>query len=180
MPLISFLLSGLRCRGWARWVRCLPLLALLLGAGEARALCVGACSCNVSAPPLSFGSINPLSSSPTEATTSVRVACGGIASLAVSLRVDLSVGGGSGYTGRRMSNGSGGNLAYNVYTDSAHTQIWGDGLSGTQYALAGILLNILGLADPIYIHAYGQVPGSQTTVKPGTYTDTLSVTLTYF
>jgi spore coat protein U-like protein len=43
-----------------------------------------------------------------------------------------------------------------------------------------VLLNALGTSTPQDYTVYGRIPGPQTSVAPGAYSDSLVVTLTYF
>lgn len=63
-------------------------------------------------------------------------------------------------------------LTYNLFTDAAHTTVWGDGTRGT--------IVITGTAnDSTMIHTvYGQVPANQD-LSPGRYTDRIDVTVEF-
>lgn len=161
--------------------RGLAVLALsLLLAGPAHAVCVPVlCSCTVSTTPVAFGNYSPLAFGNTDSTGSIKIGCGGVAGLLIPYNIALSAGGGGSYAGRRMANGAK-TLSYNLYTDSSYTTMWGDGSASTQIISAGVTLDVLGLA-PLQTHwIYGRLPGRQLTAVPGSYSDTISVTLTYF
>lgn len=154
------------------------LLALGLAAGGAQALCLGpVCSCSVSTTPVAFGSHNPLGGA-TDSTGSVRVNCGGLAGLLIPYRIDLSTGGGASYSARRMSSGAN-TLAYNLYSDPTRSTVWGNGIGGSASVNAAVLLDVLGLS-PLQTHTvYGRIPSGQTSAVPGSYADTITVTITY-
>ena len=76
-------------------------------------------------------------------------------------------------------NGGANQLAYNLYTDNTYLTAWGDGSGGSQSVSSGILLDVLGLSPQQTHWIYGRIPGSQTTVAPGSYIDTITVTVTY-
>jgi spore coat protein U-like protein len=61
-------------------------------------------------------------------------------------------------------------LGYNLYTDAARTQVWGDFFNGgtIQVAPAG---------TPARLDVYGRIPAGQN-VATGSYTD--SITVTFF
>lgn len=161
------------------WFALMLLLWASLAAAPAHALCVGVCSCGVTTSNLLFGNINPLQSSNTDSTGSVTVSCGGVVGLLVPVTVDLSKGSGTSFANRSM--GSGANrLRYNIYADSARTQVFGDTTNSTVDGGGFISLNALGLGPTVTVNLYGRVWGSQTTVVPGTYADSLTVTLTYY
>lgn len=161
--------------------RCLVALILgLLFAAPASALCIpGVCTCTVSTTSVAFGNYSPLAFGNTDSTGSIKVGCGGVVGLLIPYNVAISAGGSGSYTDRRMSNGAN-SLHYNLYTDSSYSTLWGDGSSATQIISWGVTLDVLGLA-PLQTHwIYGRIPGRQLTAVPGSYTDTISVTLTYF
>ncbi len=159
----------------------LVLLLTLLGwCGPARALCLPAlCSCGVTTTHVAFGSYNPLAFGNTDSTGSVRVQCGGVAGLLIPFNLAISAGGGGSYAGRRMSSG-GNTLSYNLYTDASYTTIWGDGSAASQIVSSGVTLDVAGLSPAQTFWVYGRIPGRQLTAVPGSYADTINVTLTYF
>ena len=159
----------------------LVLLLTLLGwCGPARALCLPAlCSCGVTTTNVAFGSYNPLAFGNTDSTGSVRVQCGGVAGLLIPFNLAISAGGGGSYAGRRMSSG-GNTLSYNLYTDASYTTIWGDGSAASQIVSSGVTLDVAGLSPAQTFWVYGRIPGRQLTAVPGSYADTINVTLTYF
>jgi spore coat protein U-like protein len=147
-------------------------LLMLLVPTMARA----AVTCTASATAVAFGVYNPFFGSPLDTTGTVTVTCSTTFIDLVSYTVSLSRGGGSSYAGRRMNSGSN-LLSYQLYTDAARSQIWGDGSGGTSTnAYSGILI-----FTPITnTHTvYGRIPAAQTTVIPGSYTDTITVTVSY-
>lgn len=159
----------------------LALLLMLLGwTGPAHALCLPAvCSCGVTTTSVAFGSYNPLAFGNTDSTGSIKVSCGGVAGLLIPFNIAISAGGSASYTNRRMSSGAR-TLAYNLYTDASYSAVWGDGSSATQLINAGVLLDALGLSPAQTFWIYGRIPGRQLTAVPGVYSDTISVTLTYY
>lgn len=152
------------------------LLALPL---QASALCSLMCSCSASTTPVSFGVYNPLSASPLDSAGNVRVSCGGVAGLLVPYQIALGQGvNSSNFSPRKMASGAN-RLQYDLYTDSAHTSIWGNGINeGTQTVPGSITIVLLG---PTYQDhtIYGRIPGSQTTLRAGSYNDVVIVTVTY-
>jgi len=71
---------------------------------------------------------------------------------------------------RKMSQGSE-RITYGLYQDSGRTQPWGDAAGINTAAATGS-----GLAQTFSV--YGRVP-AQSTPSPGTYTDTVVVTVSY-
>lgn len=85
----------------------------------------------------------------------------------------IALNGGQNATGgqRRMVN-SGAYVTYNLYQDSGRTQPWGDG------GATGTVLSGTGTGNSEEVVVYGRVP-AQTTPSPGTYSDTVQVTITW-
>ena len=123
-------------------------------------------SCTTSATTLAFGNVT---FSTVNSTSTVTVNC----TRSASFTVTLSTGNGGSFSPRQMSSGTN-HLNYNIYADSARTQIWGSGASGT-VANSGSTPNGGGTVN---FTAYGQVP-AQSSAAPGSYTDTITVTVTY-
>ncbi len=151
---------------------------LMLLSSQASALCTVTCSCVVSTTNVVFGTINPLSLSNTDSAGNVAVTCGGVAGLLIPLQVDISKGSGASYASRTMSYGTS-KLSYNLYQDSGYSMVFGDASSGTVDSSASITIAAIGYAT-VNFPVYGRVFGAQTTMVPGPYSDTISVTLTYY
>jgi spore coat protein U-like protein len=92
--------------------------------------------------------------------------------------VKLSKGGSNSYAPRQMKSSSNNTLNYNLYTDAARTSIWGDGTSDTTFVSDASLLTLLGHVVREY-DVYGRILANQQTTPPGTYNDTITVTVTY-
>lgn len=124
-------------------------------------------SCTVSATTLDFGSKGLLDTN-VDAANQINVTC----SSAVPYTVGLN-GGSSGATDpsqRKMTLGAA-QVTYGIYRDAARTQPWGNTIGSD--TVAGI-----GTGSVQVLTGYGRVP-MQTTPAPGTYTDTVVVTVTY-
>ena len=93
-----------------------------------------------------------------------------------NVSVSFSTGASGSYTTRTMTNGTG-SLNYNLYADAAHTQILGDGTNGTQTYQATLSTSFFGPVQGSFT-AYGLIPAQQN-VPPGTYNDTVVITLTF-
>lgn len=148
--------------------------ALLPARAEAACSPLSLCSCTVTATGVSFGNYNVLTTTPNDATGTVRVTCILLLDLAGSFTVDLSTGASGSYAARTLRNGAN-NLSYNLYTDAARAQLWGNGTGGSNRVVqnfAGLLL-----VDRSYT-VYGRIPARQN-VRPGSYSDTIIVTVTY-
>lgn len=91
----------------------------------------------------------------------------------VSYTIRLGTGQGLTYLPRAMP-GPGADLAYNLYVDMGRSIVWGDGSGGTQ-TVAGTVPVGGGANHP----AFGRVPGGQSAVEPGLYTDSVTVTVEF-
>lgn len=126
-------------------------------------------SCYLSTTPVNFGSATSLGSALT-ASGGINIAC----TMSDSYTIKLNAGSTSGasLTDRRMQ-GPGSNVAhYQLYTSGSHASIWGDGTAGTSTVTG------TGNATQQSYTVYGQVQ-SQATPAPGSYSDTITVTVTY-
>ncbi|MGZ5826929.1 MAG: Csu type fimbrial protein [Xanthobacteraceae bacterium] len=124
-------------------------------------------TCSVSASNVNFGSAGVLRSA-LDATGQVSIVCTSLAPYTVALN-----GGNSAATDpaqRKMSMG-GEQITYGLYRDSGRTQAWGDsdGVNTVGNTGSGLTQNLT---------VYGRVP-AQTTPSPGTYSDTVVVTVSY-
>lgn len=123
-------------------------------------------ACTVSATSHAFGVIDPLVAVDHDSTSSVSVSCDTLTSYSVS----LSAGAGT-YGNRELVSGSDA-LMYNLYDDAARSRVWGDG--------SGTTVTVNGSADSggTTHSVYGRVP-HQPTAVPGSYSDSITVTVTY-
>jgi len=159
-----------------RRIRNVALAASMLSAaGAAQAgtgqTCTSLLCVTVIAGDLAFGNYAPLSALVTDSTSTVtiqaRLILGG-APTAISYTVGLGTGAGT-VAQRKMTSGAN-ELNYNLYTDAARGTVWGGGsVSGSTSAITGNASHTV----------YGRIPASQTTVVPGTYADTIVVTVTF-
>jgi len=127
-----------------------------------------AASCTInSASTLNFGSQGVLIAAVNQ-TSTVQVQC----TNTTPYNIGLDAGGGTGATVavRKMTSGAN-TVNYSLYTDTGHTTVWGNTV-GTDTVAA------IGSGASQSYTVYGQVP-AQTTPAPGTYTDTVTVTVTY-
>jgi len=124
-------------------------------------------ACTVSATNIDFGNTGLLTSN-IDATSSVDVTC--TSALPYDVGLDGGLSGATDPTMRIMTLSSE-NVTYGLYRDSARTLPWGDTI-GTDTA-AGT-----GSGSSQALIVYGRVP-TQSTPTPGTYTDTVVVTVTF-
>ncbi len=73
-------------------------------------------------------------------------------------------------TNRLLAGPSGATLPYQLYSDSGHTTVWGNA--------TGSWVSGTGNGSAQAINVYGQILGAQLPA-PGTYTDTVTATITY-
>jgi spore coat protein U-like protein len=128
--------------------------------------------CTVSATTLNFGSsIDPtVAAVPVDASTSMTVLCTNTTVYSVALNAGVNAGGGSNFSSRTIKNGTH-TLGYQLYLDSLRSTVWGDGTASSVVPGVGIGTNQT-------LTIYGRLP-SLTGAVPGTYTDTVTVTVTY-
>ena len=123
-------------------------------------------ACTVAATALAFGTYN--SASAVNASSTVTVTC--VSSTAYTSDLDAGRNGAlnGASTTRSMAAGAA-RLNYNLYQDAALSTVWA---TGTGSNVAGTA----NLAQTTTV--YGNVPSGQTST-PGSYTDTVNVTVTY-
>jgi spore coat protein U-like protein len=136
-------------------------------------------TCTVSSTAAAFGNYAPAPGAATAVSTTatVTVVCNpGVVTLTESYTIALSIGGGSSFALRSMG-GATPRLRYQLYRDSADTQIWGDGTAGTYTVADSYQLGIVFPVTRTYT-AYGVI-AANTLAAVGMYTDTIILTLTY-
>ena len=130
-------------------------------------------SCTVTGGTINFGSaIDPTSASvPIDASTNLTVICSNTTPYSVALNAGTNAGGASNFSARAVKNGIK-TLGYQLYSDTLHSIIWGDGTS-----LSAVTPGV-GTGSNQTLTVYGRLP-SVTGAIPGTYSDTVTVTVTY-
>jgi spore coat protein U-like protein len=154
----------------------IPLRLICALACASHAAAASALQCNVHAPPVNFGQYDTLNAL-APAPVFIRVRCHGRGRASVSAA--LSTGSGS-YATRTMHNRKGETLDYNLYVDTAHTQVAGDGSFGSA-KLGPALIDLSGKnrVQTVSFPLYPYLPARQN-VGAGRYTDTpIVVTLDY-
>lgn len=158
-------------------------LLLVLGGAFAPLGSARAAGCSVSSTGLAFGPYQPLNlpgRPPSPALTSnasISVGCTGIVgggSYTLSLGPSTA-GPGDRISTRYLANPSGGgDMAFNVYTNASYSTIWGDGITG------GVVGGSIPAGDSNQMIAvYGRIPAGQNTLRTGSFSGTMTVTLTY-
>lgn len=157
--------------------RLLVSLGLLAVAGLAHA------GCSVSSSGLAFGTYQPLTftgkltSADVTSHASISIVCTGVVTgggYTIALGPSTA-GTGDRISTRYLANSNGGdNMRFNVYTNATYTTVWGDGNVG------GLLGGSIPAGDSNQSHAvYGKIPAGQNTLKAGSFTGSVTVTLTY-
>ena len=151
----------------------LSLAVMLLAIAGAQAACIVS---TVSTSAVAFGSFNPLAGQSADTTGTISVTCTGVALTTASYTITIASGLGS-FAARKMVSGSD-NLTYNLYKDSAFTQVWGDG-SGSTFTVSASVTIPLSLSITTNYVVYSRIASGQNTAKAHTYADSLLVTVTY-
>lgn len=149
--------------------RILLLTCLLLGSVLLRAA-----SCGLSTPGLSFGAVDVLSRAPRDSSTSITVTCTGSGGELVSYTITSSL---ADYSGtRKLTNGRD-TLRYNIFVDGSRTAVFGDGTNGS--TVIGDSITLAGSQTQNVQSLFARMEGNQNTLPPGTYVDTLILTVSY-
>lgn len=145
----------------------------LICSAPSYALCL-LCTCTASAQTINFGTYTI--SAQDAVTGTFTVGCTAILALSATVTVSAATGSSGSYTNRTLTKGTS-SLNYNLYTTSAYSTVWGDGTSGTSTMNQ---TQAIGLLTTTFFNfpVYGRIPALQD-VAPGTYTDSLIVTVTY-
>jgi spore coat protein U domain-containing protein, fimbrial subunit CupE1/2/3/6 len=120
-----------------------------------------------SASTLSFGTQGVLSAN-VDQTSTIQVQCTDTTTYTIGL--DAGTGVGATVATRKLT-GGGSTINYSLYTNSGRTSVWGTTIGSDTVASTGT-----GAAQSFTV--YGRIP-AQTTPTPATYTDTITVTVTY-
>lgn len=141
---------------------------------------VQATTCTASLSDLNFGSVDPFSGN-VDVTGTVTYGCTKPVAELLTLLVLICINIGDGSQGdgtlspRRMNDGSGNYLNFNLYSDIARTVIWGH----SSHAFPAVeVTDTFGLLATTSIggtrQIYGRIPAGQTTLVPGSYTNLFS------
>lgn len=125
-------------------------------------------NCNVWATTLDFGTFGLLNSNITSNSSPISVQCSRGTPYQIGL--DAGLNGNGDINARKMVKGAN-SITYQLYRDSAMTQVWGNTLNTNTVAGTGNGI-------PVDIPVYAEVP-VQTTPPAGTYQDTVVVSVTY-
>jgi spore coat protein U-like protein len=135
-----------------------------------------ACTCTVNATDMAFGNVQPISGAPADAVSDVQVSCTGIADVLPVVTASVNGGVNGTIADRQMKSGAN-ILHYNLYDSASHSTIVGQGAGGFPVlTISGGVVTIGAWSRTANL--YGRIP-STPTAKPGSYTDTITVVLTY-
>lgn len=126
-------------------------------------------NCVVTASPMAFGTLANLGTANIDTSATVSLACTPDAAYDVSMDLGLNASGSQ----RRLVNGADAAqlIPYGLYTDANRTNAWGNAVGST---VAGTAVN--GTAT---LTAYGRIPSTAAAVTAGSYSDTVTVTVTF-
>jgi len=131
--------------------------------------------CNVSATSVAFGAYDVFSQVPLDSTGTVTVSCDEVPPPDPVISIGPS-GNSGGFFPRKMRRAGGADtLDYNLFLDPSMSRVWGDGTGGTMTVQ---LKNVHRQKPPVVTTIYARVPPRQN-VSVGTYSDTLTVTITW-
>lgn len=131
--------------------------------------------CSVITTPLSFGNYTITDPTPLDVQGAISLNCTqSIINFVMHLRLDQGMNPAAGSTAaaprRRMTDGSGNLLRYDIYRNAARTQVWGNTIGSAYFPGLG--------PYPMLVPVYGRIPALQH-VEPGTYVDTVVATLVF-
>lgn len=152
--------------------RAVVALMMLIGISMADAATVQSCTVNNST--VNFGIYSPLDAANDDNNAgSVQISCKVNGNGTAPVDVALGVSGGT-MGQRRLQSGTS-FLAYNLFTSPSYTTVWGDGTGGS--ALQSVALTKT--LETMSWVLYGRIPAGQLNAAPGTYTDTIQVTVSW-
>lgn len=137
--------------------------------------------CTVSSSGLAFGAYQPLTfagkltSVDKTSDATISLSCTGIVTGgSYSIALGPSTVGNS-MSPRYLANPQGApHLAFNVYREATYSTVWGDGTGG------GMIAGTIPAGDSIQSHTvFGRMPGGQSSLRVGSYSGTLLMTVTY-
>jgi spore coat protein U-like protein len=168
----------------------IPLMGILAGllAGEPGVAQAGTATANLSVSIIITAActINPatLIFAPTPGTSLLTTAVNGSSTVSVTCTggspYSIAMDNGSNASGSQRRMISGANfLSYNLYVDAAHVFPWTTAPSASSCTTAGDCYLGTGNGSAQSINIYGVVPTTATAPPAGTYTDTVTMTITF-
>ena len=151
-----------------RWICQSTLAAILLVAISTGAL---AQTCTVSMPAVAFGNVNVLTGAVVDTTSTVTVTCSGGNSAGQRVCISIGAGSASDATSRKLTGPSSNTARYDLYQNSARTQLWGSWQTG--YDVAGVQLDVPQNTTQ-NVTVYARFLSSQQTIVAGAYSSTFT------
>ncbi|PKB14026.1 spore coat protein U-like protein [Novosphingobium kunmingense] len=126
-------------------------------------------SCTVSATPMAFGTLTSIGGTDVDTTANVNLVCTIGATYDVSM--DLGTHAAAGQRYLQSTTDATKTIPYGIFRDAGRLQAWGStvGTTSTGTSLAGLTT----------LTAFGRIPQSAASVPAGSYTDTVTVTVTF-
>lgn len=171
-------MTGRRCPAARPALRLAMALAAVFSSSAAQAH-----ACTVTATPLAFGNYVSPQGPRVDSSATVQVRCTPtylLLTCQVAYTLSISTGLAPAGSSRQLSAGSG-LLRYDLYSDAARTQPWGDGgSSGAQVggSISTGLLGLVCLQGSSNHTVYGRIPAGQN-VPVGAYADQVVLTVAY-
>ena len=133
-------------------------------------------SCTISAATLNFGSLpgTAVIAGATNASINISVTCTNGSPYSIAMGNGANASGSQ----RRMTNGTS-FINYNLYTDAARTSAWTTATSSTTCTSTNSCYLGTGNGSAQSIPVYGQVPAVGSAPTASTYSDTVTMTITY-
>lgn len=146
-----------------KWISGITVVTTLLFS------CMAHSQCTINLIAVNFGGYDPIVVTPLAATGYVDVTCNSGELFDIKLGPGQNSGGI--FNPRKMqASGSGATLNYNLYRNSTHTEIWGDGTGGT------FIQSGMGSDATQQFNIFGLIPGTQN-IPAGSYSDIVTVTI---
>ena len=146
-----------------KWIARLIIFPFVVIAGE-----VSAQICRLNVTPVVFGQYNPFLSVSLNATGAINIICDSGIPYVIRLNPGQKPEGG--FSPRKMRHSLGKyTLGYNLYSNAAGTEVWGDGTNST------LTVSGIGKGTMDHLIIYGRLPAGQN-VGAGSYSDAVTVT----
>ncbi len=133
-------------------------------------VCLLGCACTVTASDIEFDDFNPLTAAEETAIGEIDLHCTGLLSIGAGVTVEVLQGQWGAYAARKMRASSGDMIDYNIYTSSAHTNVWGAGAQAVQISGGLIALGAWSARRDMFARLQ-----ANPAMKPGDYADTVVV-----
>lgn len=134
--------------------------------------------CQMSATAIDFGTYIPGNGTTLKANSTISIQCTS-GTNAPTLALNAGASGGS-MANRLMAGPGGAKLQYNLYTSSSYGTVFGDGTGGS--STLPVTVGASSFTTPVHVTVYGEFLDSaanRIAAAAGTYTDTVTATLTY-